>query len=63
MLSLRSLVLVGLALLATVVVATDDLKIDVLYKPEECLLKSRAGDLLSMQCVSRWIRLLTSRPV
>lgn len=38
-----------LALALAVLVAANDLKIDVTYKPDSCGLKSRKGDKMSMQ--------------
>ena len=51
MLSIRSILLVSIVALLSVVAATEELEIDVISKPEECTITSRSGDLLSMQWV------------
>lgn len=45
------------ALVSSVGVSAQDsgLEIETLFKPSECLLKSRKGDQLSMQWVARWM--------
>lgn len=46
--SVRFLVIPLFALIATTVKCADELKVDVVSKPEVCEIKSKSGDMLTM---------------